>query len=360
MIHQEEKSVSIELTIKGFKAIEGKLLDIGDMIPLVEGDFRIDLLMRNTNSKEFSSVEGKLVAPAPGQPALSPILFLWEEKAVPEVPETTPFLFYGRQLYPNAKRVYSKTDNLVCYIEIYNPSAAPGAKLRIRITDQAKVRTELEEPLPDQAFLIKSLPLQDYLPGYYTVTATLTEATGRELSASRGEFALSHLAVPRPWSFNKLYPPLSHAYFAMIRARQYLEMEKNDLAILEITPFHDRTNPNREIAKVLARANFQKRDYPIVIEVLEPLMSLQDFEIQELAGKSYFALKDYPRAVERFKLALTAAGEVVEIINLIGYSYLEMAKTNEALRHFERSLSLFSDQPKIREIVNKIKKGRVT
>ena len=361
MIHQEEKSVSVELRLEDFKAIERKLLAIGDIIPLVEGDYRIDLLLRNTNSKEFSSVEGKAAAPALGRPALSPILFLWDEKAVPEVMETIPFLFYGRQLYPNAKRLYSQADNMVFYTEIYNPAgASPGDKLRIRITDEAKAWTDLEESLHDQAFFIKRIPLQDYLPGYYKVTATLTDETGGERSTSRGEFALSHFAVPRPWPFNKIYPPLSHAYFAVIRARQYLEMEKNDPAILEITPFYDRSSPNQEIAKVLARAHFQKRDYPMVIEILKPLMSVQEFEIQELAGKSYFALKDYPRAVERFKLALAAAGEVVEIINLIGYSYLEMAETKEAFRYFERSLRLFSDQPQIREIVNKIRSGQRT
>jgi tetratricopeptide (TPR) repeat protein len=215
------------------------------------------------------------------------------------------------------------------------------------------------ESLQNQPFLIKRIPLQDFAPGYYQVSATLTGPTAGEIATSRGEFVVSHLAgVPRPLPFNKTYPPLSHAYFAVLRAHQYLEMEKNDLAILETAPFFDRSNPNREIAKVLARAHFQKRDYPMVVEILKPLMSVEEFEIQELAGKSYFALKEYPSAVERFKLALTAAGEVLEIINLIGYSYLEMGETKEAFRYFERSLRLSSDQPKVREIVDKIGRGR--
>jgi len=358
LIHQEEKNVSVELKLEDFKAVERKLLAIGDIVPLVEGDFSFDLLLRNTNSKEFSSAEGKISAPAPGQPALSPVLFLWDEKAVPEAMETTPFLFSGRQLYPNARRLYSRTDNMVFYVEIYNPSrSSAGQNLRIRISDEAKVWTDVEESLRDQSFVIKSILLKDYVPGYYKVTAILTDTTGGEISTSRGEFALSHLAiVPRPVPFNKIYPPLSHAYFPVLRAHQYLEMENSGLAILEITPFYDPSNPNQEIAKVLARAHFQKRAYPTVVEILKPLANVQEFEIQELAGKSYFALQEYPSAVERFKLALLAAGEVVEIINLIGYSYLEMGETKDAVRYFERSLRLASDQPKIRDIVGKIKK----
>jgi uncharacterized protein HemY len=164
--------------------------------------------------------------------------------------------------------------------------------------------------------------------------------------------------VPKSWQFNKTYPPLSHAYFAVMRAHQYLEMEKNDQAIQELMPFHDPSNPNKEIAKVLARAHFQKKDYQKVVELLEPLKSAQEFEIQELTGKSFFALKQYPRAIESFEIALKSAGEVIEIINLIGYSYLEMAETREALRYFERSLNLLADQPQIQRIVNRIKGNR--
>jgi len=358
-IHQEEKSLTIEMTMEDFKSVEGRLVSVGDIVPLAEGDFGIDLLLRNTNANDFSSAEGRIAAPPPGRPALSPVLFLWDEKAAPEIRETVPFLFHGRQLFPNARRSYSRTDHLVFYIEMQNPSeTSPGDRLRIRVGDESKTWFEAEDALPDRPYLIKRIPLQAYPPGYYRVTATWTGGEGKALSTSSGDFAVAHLAVPRPWPFHRTYPPLDHAYFAAIRARQYLALDKNDLAILEIAPYYDRTGPNAEIAKVLARANFQKRDYPRVLEILDPLGNLEDFEIQELAGKSFFALKEYPRAVERLKIALTAAGDVIEIINLIGYSCLEAGRTEEALKYFERSLGLFSDQPKIRDIADKIRKGR--
>ncbi|MBE3144285.1 MAG: GWxTD domain-containing protein [Planctomycetes bacterium] len=360
MIHQEEKNIPVELSLQQFKVVERQLLAIGDIVPLIEGDFKIDLLLRNTNSKEFSSVEGTAAAPADGKAALSPILFISDEKTASEVGETIPFLFHGHQLYPDAKRMYSKTENMAFYLEIYNPSAlSGGSKLRITIIDEAKVLADSEEPVQERAFLIQKIPLQDYPPGYYKVKATLSDAAEGEISTSSGEFIVSHVAyVPKPWQFNKTYPPLNHAYFAVIRAFQYLEMGKNDQAIQEIMPFHDPSNPNKEIAKVLARAYFQKKDYQMVVEVLDPLKSAQEFEIQELAGKSFFALKLYPKAIESFEMALTSSGEVIEIINLIGYSYLEMAENREALRYFERSLDLFADQPQIQKIVNKIKGDR--
>jgi GWxTD domain-containing protein len=360
IIHQEEKSIPVDLSQKDFETVERRLSAIGDIIPLVEGDFRIDLLLRNMNSKEFSSVEGTAISPARGKPALSPILFLYDEKAASEVGGTIPFLFHGRQLYPNAKRIYSRADNMAFYLEIYNPLGLSGeSKLRITIRTEEKVWADLEAQVQNQAFLIQKIPLQDYPPGYYKVTATLADAAEGEISTSSGQFIVSHVAyLPSPWQYNKTYPPLDHAYFAVIRAYQYLEMGKNDQAIQEIAPLYDQSNPNKEIAKVLARAYFQKKEYLKVVEILEPLKNVQEFEIQELAGKSFFALKQYSRAIESFEMILKSSGEVIEIINLIGFSYLEMAETREALRYFERSLNLFADQPQIQRIVNKIKEGR--
>jgi tetratricopeptide (TPR) repeat protein len=87
------------------------------------------------------------------------------------------------------------------------------------------------------------------------------------------------------------------------------------------------------------------------------LRDTQDFEILELTAKSYFFLNDYANALDVFKKALATGGEVVEIINLVGYSYLKLNNPREALNYFQRSLKLNSNQPEIKEIVEKIKKS---
>jgi len=360
LVHQEEKSIPVELKPEDFKNIERRICAIGDIIPLVEKDLRIDLLLRNTNSKDFSSVEGTVASPTTGKPSLSPILFLYDEKVVPEVKETIPFLFHGHMLYPNSQRIYSKTENLIFYFEIYNPSIqVKEGKLCITVSDEEKVCIDSEEPVQNRGFLVKKIPLQDYVPGYYNISVAMIDPAGEEISTTSNEFIVSHLPnISRPWRLNKLYPPLSHGYFAVIRAHQYLSLEKNDMAIREIAPFYNRVAPNKEVARLLAQAYFQKKNYPMVVKILEPLRHIQEYEIHELAGKSFFALKEYQNAIEHFKLALKTTGEILEIINLIGYSYLEINDTKEALDFFERSLIVNPDQPHIREIVNRIKETR--
>lgn len=357
LVHQEEKSIPVELRAEDFKNIERRISAIGDIIPLVESDIRIDLLLRNTDSKEFSSIEGMVALPTTGEPSLSPILFLYDEKVVSEVKETIPFLFHGHLLYPNSQRIYSKTENLIFYFEIYNPSIqVKEGKLCITFSDGEKVWIESEESVQNRIFFVKKIPLQDYVPGYYKISVAMINSVGEEISTTSNEFIVSHLPyISRPWRFNKLYPLLSHGYFAVIRAYQYLKLGENDAAIREIAPFYDQVAPNKEIAKSLAQAYFQKKDYSKVVEILEPLRNIQEYEIHELTGKSFFALKKYQNAIEHFKLVLNTAGEILEIINLIGYSYLEINNMKEALNFFKRSLIVNPDQPHIREIVNRIK-----
>lgn len=357
LVHQEEKNIPVELKPEDFKNIERRISAIGDIIPLVEKDIRIDLLLRNTDSKEFSSVEGTVASPPTDESSLSPILFLYDEKVVPEVKETTPFLFHGHMLYPNSQRIYSKKENLIFYFEIYNPLIQfKEGKLCITVSDEKKVWIESEEPVQNRTFFVKKIPLQDYVPGYYKISVTMIDPVGKEISKTSNEFIVSHLPyISRPWRFNKLYPLLSHGYFAIIRTYQYLKLGENDAAIREIAPFYDQVTPNKEVAKALAQAYFQKKEYSKVVEILDPLKNIQEYDIHELAGKAFFALKEYQSAIEHFKLVLSTAGEILEIINLIGYSYLEINDTKEAVNFFERSLIVNPNQPHIREIVNRIK-----
>jgi len=357
-VHQEEKNIQVEMNLEDFRKIERRVSAVGDVIPLIEGDFTIDLLLRNTQSKEFSSVEGSVHSPSSGMSSLSPILFLFNEKAVPRKLQTSAFLFQDHQLYPNTRRLYAKADDLMIYFEIYNPSLeSKNYTLSVAVSSEDKILASHEELVGDQTYYLKKFPLSDFAPGYYKVLVIVKDNEGNEILSEGREFSVSHRPnIPRPWSYSKIYPPLGHPYFSIIRAYQYLGLGKYDRVIQEIENLYNKENTHKEIAKLLAKAYFNLNDYARVIEVLDPLKEVQEVEIFELIGKSYFQLENFENAIEYFKKALITGGEIVELINLLAYSYLKANDTREALRYFERSIKLSPNQPKIREIIEKIKK----
>lgn len=356
-VHQEEKRIDIEMSPDEFKKIERRVVATGDVMPLVEGNFIINFLLRNMASKEFSSLEETVSSPSSGMPSLSPILFLYDVNEVPIKLQTSAFLFRDHQLYPNTRKLYTKADELIIYFEVYNPSLElRGHILKITISGEEKVLVNHAEPIGNQTYFLKKFPLNDFKAGYYKVRICVTDKTGKEILTEKSEFSVSPFArIPRPWNISKIYPPSYHPSFSFIRANQYLGLGKNDLVIQEIERFHDKTNPNMEIAALLASAYFNKGNYPKVIEILDPLKDTQNYEIFKLIGKSYFQLKNYESAINYFKKTLIIGGEIVEILNFLGYSYFKTNDSKEALKYLERSLKLKPNQPNIKKIIEKIK-----
>ena len=359
MIHQQEKNLQIEMSPEDFKKIERRMLAIGDVIPLVEGNFTINYLLRNKASKEFSSLEETVFSPSRGMPSLSSILFLYDEKKIPKNHQTIAFLIYDHKLYPNTQKNYTKADDLIIFFEIYNHSSKlEDCTLNISICHEEKVLASYEEIIRDQTYFLKRFPLIDYKAGYYKVLVSVADNEGKEILAERSEFKVSPvLRIPRPLNYNKIYPSLYDSYFSLIRAYQYLGLGKDDLVIQEIEKFYDKTSPNKEIAILSATAYFNKIDYQKVIEILDPLKEIQDLEIFKLMGKSYFQLKNYESAIDYFNKALITGGEIVDILNLLGYSYFKINDLKGALKYLERSLKLKPNQPDIKKIIENIKKG---
>lgn len=358
-IYQHEKNIDIEMSLDDFKKIERRLVATGFVTPIVEGNFTINYLLRNIASKEFSSLEETVYSRLSEMPSLSPILFLYDAKKVPKKLQTIAFLFHDHQLFPNTRKLYTKADELIIYFEVYNPSMElEDCAINIAISGEEKLLLNHKERIGNQTYFLKKFPLLDYKAGYYKARVSVTDNTGKEIMTERGEFTLSPVTrIPRPWNVNRIYPPLYHPYFSLIRANQYLGLGKDDLVIQEIEKFHDKESPQKPAAEMLARAYFNKSDYQKVIEILDPLKDIQDLEIIKLIGKSYFQLKDYESAIDYFKKALITGGEIIEILNLLGYSYFKTNDTKEALKYLKRSLKLNSNQPNIKKIIEKIKKG---
>jgi len=341
-----------------YKKIQRRLSAITDIIPVVEGNFTFRLLLRNTESKEFSSFEENIVSLSSEGPGLSSILFLYNEKPIAQLAQTVPFGIHDHQLFPNSQKTYVPGEDLLFYIEIYNPSEGfKTCNLSLWITQNEQVITSLTEGVGIQTYFLKRVALKDSKPGFYKLKVALLDSTGKEVLSRESEFNISALAnIPRPWNYGKIYPPLDHPYFALIRAYQYLSLGLKDKVIREIEKFYVPSQPQKEIATALASAHFAKNEYSKVIEVLDPLKGVQDLEIYRLLGRAYLETSNYAKAVEFFAKALITGGDIVEILNLLGYSYFRLNDSDNALKYLERSLKIKADQPNIRELVEKIRK----
>jgi GWxTD domain-containing protein len=356
LVHQEEKAIQVEMTRDDFKQVHGRLSALGDLTALIGGRFNVSILLRNTNSKEFSSAEAACVSPKKGGPSLSPILFLYDETTPSDPARTLPFQFGEHRFFPNTRRTYTQSDNLLVYFELYNPVMEMenyAIDYKVNRDDNEIFSRRIQ--VGGETSFAEKLSLQDVSPGYYSVQAVLFGPDEKIIGKKQGEFIVSERsAIPRPWRYNKVYPPLGHPYFGMIRAYQYLGQGDYAETIRELSPLYNAAEPQLDVSKLLAKAYMGKEDYSKVIEVLSPLGCVQDFEILEMLGKSYLLAGDYEAAVTTLEKALEAGGEVIGVINAIGLAYLKLNQPQDALVYFKRSLRLNPDQEDIREHISRI------
>jgi GWxTD domain-containing protein len=361
LIHQEEKEVPVEVAQSDFAGVSRRVAAIGDVLPLVEGQFVMSYLLRNTESKEFSSFEETIVSPGAGAPSLSPLLVLYDVKPVPQgaagaqgaTAGVAPFVFGENKVFPNTSKTLAEGEPLHVYFEIYNPGEATGSgSLRFSIDGETANVLSQEEAVGGRRYFVKTFPRNTLQPGYYSLNVALIDASGGEIASSKERFAISMTAsLPRPWRYDKLYPPLAHPYYAMVRAYEYLGLGDHARAASMVEPFYDPANPNAAFALLLARAYFEMKRDDRVVAVLRPAQKLENAEANLLLGKSLYRLGGYADALPVLEAAMGSIGQTVELLNLIGTACLKLGETERGLSYLVRSLEVNPDQPEIRKAV---------
>ena len=353
LVHQEEKDIPIEIGQSDFESIAKRIVAVGDILPLIEGTFEISYLLRNTESKEFSSLEETVLSPGRGAPSLSPLLILYDVKPVSQETQMAPFVFDHKKLFPSSDRTLVKGDPVHVYFEIYNPDDASGTgTLHFSVDGETANVHRAEEAVSGRRYFIKAFSEAGLQPGYYALSVTLVDTAGKEISTSKERFAISaSSAVPKPWRFDKLYPPAAHPYYAVIRAYEYIGLGEPAKAAASVESLYDEKDPNITITLILARAYFNMKDDNRVVSVLEAARKQENPEANLLLGKSLYRLGRFSDALPVLEAALRSIGQTVELLNLVGTSYLKIGQQDRGIPYLVRSLEADPNQPEIRKAI---------
>jgi tetratricopeptide (TPR) repeat protein len=137
----------------------------------------------------------------------------------------------------------------------------------------------------------------------------------------------------------------------MIRAYEYLGLGDPARAASTAEPLYNKDAPNITVALLLARAYFEMRDDGRVVTALEPVRKLENAEANLLLGKSLYSLGRYKDALPVLEAAMRSIGQTVELLNLVGTSYLKLGQNERGLPYLVRSLEVNPDQAEIQKAV---------
>ncbi len=362
-VYQFDRELPVEFNSNQFAKIKDRLFSFQDTFPLIEGNYKLSILWKNTLSKEFTSVEASLVVPpAPSLTMSSPLLANRVVRS-PELAKTSkPFTVAGMQLLASPRNDFATQDTMSVYCELDGLTEAlrQNGSLALTITREGKEVRSVVKALrdyADPAHIVEEFPLADLAPAYYEVQTALLDGNKTEVISDRSPFYITPKpAVPRAWIMYPTQPAPGDPQFSAILAMQYLGAQDLGKAKTIMEQAYQKRPASPELALDYCRVLFASKDMEGVMRVAQPFYKLQKYEFAQFLGEAAQALGRYGEAVGYYKDFLVSQGTNINVLNAIGECYVKIGDIPQALTAWKKSLELAPKQDGLRAKIAELEK----
>lgn len=363
-VYQYEKTIPIEFDQQQMDNIRNKLFSFQDMFPLVEGDYKLSLLLKNTVSKEFTSVETILAIPASSSDILMSQLVL-ANKALTNTKykgQSKPFLLRDIQLVPSPRNDFSQQDHLHLFFQIHGltPELKESGTIAFFISTQDKIVRSFHKNISEYPYapdFFEDIPLSDFSPGYYDVKVSLMKENQEEIVSDSEDFSISFAStLPRPWLLSLPVSSPNDPTYLNILGNQHMN-KKNPFKARELLEAAYRKNPgSAQFARDFCQSLFNLKEYKDLKNIALPFLDRpESHEFYALLGQTCQKLGEWSEAIVYYKSYLAYFGTNIQILNSVGECYYQLGDKQEALNTWERSLELDPKQEELRKRIESLK-----
>lgn len=365
IIYQFERAIPVEFDKDQLENITYRPFAFYDLFPIIPGNFRLSVLMKNEISKEFTSIEKDIFIPEKiTSPQMSPLV-LGYESHLDSTENLKPFKFASQQIHSQPMNIFLPQDRLYVSFQILglNQELTQSVDLKFEIRNETELMLTSVKKLseyPDQVNVLEHFPLQDFSPGFYQVAVHLVN-DNNTLHSENERFEITPASgFPRPWTQTTSLSPISNPAYSLIVGRQYYNYGKTEKARIELERAHQNLPDSQEISLPLANVYFIFQEYEKSKQILLPFAESEDakYGVLFLLGKIHKALGEYDKAIFILDKAINRFGNNIFLLNSLGESYFSLRKFKEALAALEKSLELKDDQPEIKDMVELIREKR--
>lgn len=367
-IYQLERDISLEFNKEQIKQISYRPVSIRDMFPLIPGNFKMSVLVKNEISKEFTSLERELLIPGDEETLQMTSLLMGYRmrENVPAQNRLRPFQVGKYQIYVHANRTFVSLDNMVLTFQILGLNKNLREKGEIRYSffkggEEFRTITKQISDYSDVPSFVEQLSLKEFLPAHYRVQVSLF-LDGREVLFEGDEFDVTHVeSIARPWIYSKLLPASDDPVYSYLIGSQLFNAGKVEDAKINLEKAYQAKPDSIDFALNLVRIYMVLKEYQKIEPILFPFFNQPqppEYEAYFIMGKAYQNLGQLGKAVEIFNKAIPHYGINMGLLNSLGECYFQLGETLEALAAWEKSLEINPDQPRIRKNVEAIKEKK--
>lgn len=369
LVYQYSKDYPFYFGAADLDRIRGSGIAIQDSFPVIQGEYRLDILIQNSVGKEFSVSEKTISIPkGAGQAKIIGPVLGFELKESPS-PQHAPFKLAGTKMEVDPGRTFAATEQVVIFFNLHNLTRElwQSGRVRIRISglrEQQEGPRTVELPLTDYPFnealgITHSIPAGEFAPDYYEVTLTLMNGSQALIDEETGRFIISPMEiVPHPVTLSKTFPPSKNYLYFYSLAYQYDrtgDPKKAEAA------YEKALSMNPEFREGLVEyAHFLLRqDRPQkVLELSQGLAEddLLRFDYHLLRGLAHMQAGRYAEAIVDLEAGSAAYDSDVRLLNALGFCFSRIGQKDKARAALEASLRLNPDQDRARQLLAALEK----
>lgn len=361
-VFQINKTVPLQLSAEQIAKVKDKLFSYQDMFPLIPGKYKMTILLKNTVSKEFTSIEKDIEIPANPVPGISPLLLanrLIENSSYSG--QSKPFLIGSHQLVPSPRNDFLASDTLAVYFQVnaLDESLKAGGQVQFDILKGTQnvlsfSRKISEYPMaPD---IIEKIPLSGFKPENYLIRVSLLSPDRRVLATQESYYYITPMPVlPRPWVVSVPQSSKAAPQYWNDLGNQYLNLNQPDQARSLLERAFHLAPQNPRFAADYCRILMLRQEFQLAMDIALPMFKSERFEFALTLAQASQSLNRHNDAVDYFQQYIAHFGSNPRILNALGESLLAVGNSSEAQKVWEKSLEIDPKQDKIRERVAALK-----
>ncbi|MDI6697384.1 MAG: GWxTD domain-containing protein [Candidatus Saccharicenans sp.] len=359
------EEVPLRLNRQQFETRARQRLAFQDLFPVLPGDYKLLILLKNKTARDFTSWETNLKVPGTdGGRYLSPLI-LYHAAGPLQAGSAKAFSFKGQEYLVGARNEFSPTEKLQIFLWLLSDRELPGGaqiqfclkSLDSEASPDCRKALLAEWLQPDQSLRIGPVDLSQVKPGYYRVEVSLIDGNRTLDTVRENLVVLAQPALTAPWVLARVYRAMPSPDFQrMLAGQHFLKGEYQETRKILEELLTGRDDPESRL--LLARTLFALGDYRGSLSAAAAVyQATGNREAAKVLAINYARLKDWSEAKVHLDTLLAEATEV-SVLNLAAEVYQNLGQREQAIKYLERSLVLQPDQPGVKSWLDELKKKR--
>ncbi|MFZ2052612.1 MAG: GWxTD domain-containing protein [Candidatus Aminicenantales bacterium] len=369
IIYQYSKDYPFYFEPDRLANVEANGVALQDVFPVVEGRYKLTVLLQNSVGREFTVYEKTIDVPASSATPkiLGPVLGYNIQSFQSE--SQTPFKFLDKQLFVDPANTFTLTDNPAIFFnltdlteEAWRESLVEilisGLREKEPVKKSISIKTK-EFPFHQVIGISQGIPIQELSPDYYELRLVLKGSRADTIAEASSQFIVSpQAALSRPVTLSKSFLLANLFLYYHILADQYDRINEAGKAeddferALALNPGYKQG--------IIAFADFLLKTgkFDRALEMVERVSGDESlrFDYFLVKGRALEGKGEWGAAIESLLEGNRIYNSDTRLLNSLGFCYYKTGQKKAALDALGASLRLNPEQKEIKELAARVEK----